>query len=134
MPPSAKTGRNDSTMIATENTIGRPTARQAGSTTSRTSPRTGSVAEVLLEPVHHVLGHHDRRVDQHADRDRDPGQRHGVGRDVNEAQPPQHGHDQERRERGQWQRAGDDERRPHVQQDHKDAQRRRHHRLDDRRR
>ena len=85
IPPSAKTGRNDSSMIATEKTIGRPTARQAGRTTSRTSPRTGSVAEVLAEPVHDVLGHHDRRIDQHADRDRDPGQRHGVGLDVDDA-------------------------------------------------
>ncbi len=45
MPPSAKTGRNDSSMIATENTIGRPTARQAGSTMSRTSPLTGAPPE-----------------------------------------------------------------------------------------
>ena len=81
-------------MITTEKKIGRPTARQAGRTTSRTSPRTGSVAELLAEPVHHVLGHHDRRVDQHADRDRDPGQRHDVGLDVDDPQPPQDRHDQ----------------------------------------
>ena len=72
-------------MIATEKTIGRPTARQAGSTMSRTSPRTGSAAELLAQPVHHVLGHHDRRIDQDADRDGDARQRHRVGLDVDDA-------------------------------------------------
>ncbi len=37
--------------------------------------------------MHHVLGHDDRRIDQHADRDGDARQRHGVGLDVDDAQP-----------------------------------------------
>ena len=101
-------------MIATEKTIGRPTARHACKTMSRTSPRDGLVAELLPQPVHHVLGHHDRRIDQHADRDGDARQRHGVGLNVDQAQPPQDRHDQKRRQRGQGKRAGDDERGPHM--------------------
>ena len=88
IPPSAKTGRNDRSMITTEKKIGRPTAWQAGSTIARTSPRTGRVAEVLAEPVHRVLDHHDRRVHQHADRDRDPRQRHDVRLDVGDPERP----------------------------------------------
>ena len=71
IPPSAKTGRNERSMIATEKKMGRPTARQAGRTTVAHVAAHGFVAEPLAQAVHRVLGHDDRRIDQHADRDRD---------------------------------------------------------------
>ena len=73
-------------MIATEKTIG-PADGQAGRQHDVAHVAAHRLAaELLPEPVHDVLGHHDRRVDQHADRDGDPRQRHGVGLDVDDAQ------------------------------------------------
>ena len=40
-PPSAKTGRNDRSIIKIAKTIGRPTCRQAEATSAETSPLTG---------------------------------------------------------------------------------------------
>ena len=91
------TGTNDSSMISTEKKIGRPTVRQGSITSSRMSPVTLLVAKVLLEMVRGVFGHHDGLIDQDADRDRDPGQRHDVGLDVDDARSPQHPHHQETR-------------------------------------
>ncbi len=48
MPPSANTGKNDSSMMTTEKKIGRPTVRHADSTRSRTSPVHRLVAEALV--------------------------------------------------------------------------------------
>ena len=41
IPPSANTGRNETSMMSTEKKIGRPTVRQAAMTVARTSPVTG---------------------------------------------------------------------------------------------
>ena len=70
-PLSMNTGTNDSSMISTEKKIGRPTVRQGSITSSRVSPVTLPVAEMLLQMMRGVLGHHDRLIDQDADRDRD---------------------------------------------------------------
>ena len=72
-------------MIATEKTIGLPN-RQAGRQHDAAHVAADRVAsELLAQSVHHVLGHHDRRIDKHADRDRDTGERHRVRLDVDQA-------------------------------------------------
>ena len=83
------TGTNDSSMISTEKKIGRPTVRQGSITSSRMSPVTLLVAKMGLQVMRGVLGHHDRLIDQDADRDRDSGQRHDVGLNVDDARRPQ---------------------------------------------
>src|SRR5213593_2223788 len=76
-PVSAKTGMNARMMIAIEKKIGRPTSRVASSTVSVTRLRSRGSTPLLHEPEG-VLGHDDRCVDEHADGDGDPGERHDV--------------------------------------------------------
>ena len=71
----------------------------------------GSGAAVLLQPALHVLHIDDRIVDELADRDRDPAERHRVDRDA-EDRHDDGGH--EERERDGRQR---DDRRAHVEQE-----------------
>ena len=60
---------------------------------------------------HHIFRHHDRRIDQHADRDRDAAQRHDVRRD---AELP---HQDERDENRDRQRQSDDQDDAEVKQE-----------------
>ena len=122
-PREQNTGMNDSSMISTEKKIGRPTVRQAGMTSSRVSPVTFCVAEMRRQVVRGVLDHHDRLIDQDADRDGDAGQRHDVGLDVDDAELPQHPHQEEREQHRQRQRHADHERAAEVHQDQQDRER-----------
>ena len=71
-------------MIASEKKMARPTCCAAATTTRGCSSYgiglivLGRLGEL---PVG-VLDHHDRRVDQHADRERDAAERHDVGGDA----------------------------------------------------
>ena len=84
--------------------------------------------------MHHVLSRYDRRIDQHADRNGDPRQRHDVRLDVGNAQAPQDPHDHKRRQGRKRQRHRDDERRAEVHQHQDDADRGGEHRFDEGRR
>jgi hypothetical protein len=57
---------------------------------------------VLLRLANHVFGHHNARVDEHADGDGDSSQRHDVRRDARAL------HEQERAQHRERQRNGDD--------------------------
>ena len=79
------------------------------------------VAEAFLEDVRGVLDHHDGLIDEDADRNRDPGQRHDVRLNVDDPQRAQHPHHQERKQHRQRQREADHEHAADVRQDQQDG-------------
>src|SRR5581483_11682223 len=76
-----------------------------------------SVAEMLLQVMRGVLDHYDRLIDKNADGDRDPGQRHDVGLDVDDPQYAKHPHQQKRRQNREGKRDADHEDAAEVHQD-----------------
>ena len=81
-----------------------------------------AVAEVFLEVVRGVLDHDDGLVHEDADGDGDPRQRHDVGLDVKNVQPPQDPDHEEREQHRQGQRDADDEDAAEVHEDEQDRQ------------
>ena len=64
------------------------------------------IAKLNSQPVHHVFGQHDRRIDKHTDRNHDSGQRHDIRLDINNSDRAQEAHRKERSEHTQRQRDG----------------------------
>ena len=99
-------------MIAIEKKIGRPTSVAARSVISPICAAIlAMLLEVLLGMPQHVFGHHDSRIDQHADGDGDASERHDVGGDAGVA------HEQERGQDCQRQRNRDNENAAEVPQE-----------------
>ena len=78
---------------------------------------------MIFEVVRGVFGHDDRLIDENADRDRDPRQRHDVGLDVDDPQLPQDPHHEKREQHGQRQSHADHEHAAEVHQDQKNGDR-----------
>ncbi len=104
-------------MIRTEKKIGRPTSFAGAQDDLARVAADPFVAELRGQVVGGVLHHHDRRVHQDADRDRDAGERHDVGRDAEEV------HQDEGDQHGQRQRDDDDQGAAEVRQDQEDRDR-----------